>query len=154
MHAFVDVGYEKDAFLHYLDLGPQFNSLEKFVKQTLSDKKKLNSISKATLLPDLDKDGTVANTLKVGQEVVVQIVMSLSLPRGLRLDVRNFVCRTLFILIPLMIRFPFRKRLNRARTCPPEITVDEHQTEKLRCDCPHSGRRQTRGRTRRESLKS
>ena len=36
---FVDVGYEKDAFLHYLDLGPQFNSLEKFVKQTLSDKK-------------------------------------------------------------------------------------------------------------------
>ena len=29
---FVDVGYEKDAFLHYLDLGPQFNSLEKFVK--------------------------------------------------------------------------------------------------------------------------
>ena len=37
---FVDVGYEKDAFLHYLDLGPQFNSLEKFVKQTLSDKKK------------------------------------------------------------------------------------------------------------------
>ncbi|CCY56198.1 rne/Rng family ribonuclease [Bacteroides eggerthii CAG:109] len=36
---FVDVGYEKDAFLHYLDLGPQFNSLEKYVKQTLSDKK-------------------------------------------------------------------------------------------------------------------
>ena len=71
---FVDVGYEKDAFLHYLDLGPQFNSLEKFVKQTLSDKKKLTSISKATLLPDLDKDGTVSNTLKVGQEVVVQIV--------------------------------------------------------------------------------
>ena len=33
---FVDVGYEKDAFLHYLDLGPQFNSLEKFVKQTLT----------------------------------------------------------------------------------------------------------------------
>ena len=41
---FVDVGYEKDAFLHYLDLGPQFNSLEKFIKQTLSDKKKLTSI--------------------------------------------------------------------------------------------------------------
>ena len=46
---FVDVGYEKDAFLHYLDLGPQFNSLEKYVKQTLSDKKKLNPITKATI---------------------------------------------------------------------------------------------------------
>ena len=65
---FVDVGYEKDAFLHYLDLGPQFNSLEKFIKQTLSDKKKLTSISKATLLPDLDKDGTVSNTLKRSEE--------------------------------------------------------------------------------------
>ena len=30
--AFVDVGYEKDAFLHYLDLGPQFSSLNKYVK--------------------------------------------------------------------------------------------------------------------------
>ena len=82
---FVDVGYEKDAFLHYLDLGPQFNSLEKFVKQTLSDKKKLNPISKATLLPDLDKDGTVANTLKVGQEVVVQIVKEPISTKGPRL---------------------------------------------------------------------
>ena len=26
---FVDVGYSKDAFLHYLDLGPQFSSYEK-----------------------------------------------------------------------------------------------------------------------------
>ena len=29
--AFVDVGYEKDAFLHYLDLGPQYRSMNKFV---------------------------------------------------------------------------------------------------------------------------
>ena len=29
--AFVDVGYEKDAFLHYLDLGPQFRTLNKFL---------------------------------------------------------------------------------------------------------------------------
>ena len=28
--AFVDVGYEKDAFLHYLDLGPQIRSLNKY----------------------------------------------------------------------------------------------------------------------------
>ena len=30
--AFIDIGYEKDAFLHYLDLGPQFGSLQKFTK--------------------------------------------------------------------------------------------------------------------------
>ncbi len=39
--AFVDVGYEKDAFLHYLDLGPQFKSLDKYVQHTLQDKQKV-----------------------------------------------------------------------------------------------------------------
>ncbi len=31
--AFVDVGNQKDAFLHYLDLGSAFNSLNDLVKQ-------------------------------------------------------------------------------------------------------------------------
>ena len=48
---FVDVGYEKDAFLHYLDLGPQFNSLEKYVKQTLSDKRSLIQLPKQPYFP-------------------------------------------------------------------------------------------------------
>ncbi len=37
--AFVDIGYKKDAFLHYLDLGAQFKSVDKFYKQALVDKK-------------------------------------------------------------------------------------------------------------------
>ena len=39
--SFVDVGFERDAFLHYLDLGSQFDSYQKYLKQVLSDKKKL-----------------------------------------------------------------------------------------------------------------
>ena len=38
---FVDVGYERDAFLHYLDLGSQFNSFDKYLRQVESDRKKL-----------------------------------------------------------------------------------------------------------------
>ena len=97
---FVDVGYEKDAFLHYQDLGPQFNSLEKYVKQTLSDKKKLNPISKATILPDLEKDGTVSNTLKVGQEVVVQIVKEPISTKGPRLTSELSFAGRYLVLIP------------------------------------------------------
>lgn len=97
---FVDVGYEKDAFLHYLDLGPQFNTLEKFIKQTLSDKKKLNSISKAIQLPDLEKDGTIANTLKVGQEVVVQIVKEPISTKGPRLTSEISFAGRYLVLIP------------------------------------------------------
>ena len=35
--AFIDIGYEKDAFLHYLDLGPQIKSLNKYSKQALTN---------------------------------------------------------------------------------------------------------------------
>ena len=67
---FVDVGFERDAFLHYLDLGSQFSSYEKYLKQVQSDRKKLYPISKATRLPELKKDGSVQTTLKAGQEVM------------------------------------------------------------------------------------
>ena len=55
--AFVDIGHEKDAFLHYLDLGPQFSSLSKFLKLHLSKKGKHISFQKFKKLPDINKDG-------------------------------------------------------------------------------------------------
>ena len=97
---FVDVGYEKDAFLHYLDLGPQFNSLQKYVKQTLSDRKKLNPITKATILPDIEKEGTISNTLKVGQEIVVQIVKEPISTKGPRLTAEISFAGRYLVLIP------------------------------------------------------
>ncbi|MCK9159823.1 MAG: Rne/Rng family ribonuclease [Bacteroidaceae bacterium] len=97
---FVDVGYEKDAFLHYLDLGPQFNSLEKFIKQTLSNHKKLTSINKATILPNIDKNGTISGTLKVGQEVVVQIVKEPISTKGPRLTSELSFAGRFLVLIP------------------------------------------------------
>src|SRR5437763_1112525 len=33
--AFVDVGFEKDAFLHYTDLSPYFRSLVKFTQESI-----------------------------------------------------------------------------------------------------------------------
>ena len=54
---FVDVGFEKDAFLHYLDLGPQFLSFQKYLKQVISDRKKLYPMAKASMLPDIEKRG-------------------------------------------------------------------------------------------------
>src|SRR5574344_2256400 len=81
---FVDVGYERDAFLHYLDLGTQYSSYEKYLKQVQSDRKKLFPITKATRLPDLKKDGSVQNILKAGQEGLVQVVkepISTKVPR-------------------------------------------------------------------------
>jgi ribonuclease G len=83
--AFVDVGYKKDAFLHYQDLGANFNRLDKFLKTTLSDKKKVPSIGKFSHLPDITKEGSITDVLKQGDEVLVQIAKEPISTKGPRL---------------------------------------------------------------------
>ncbi len=97
---FVDVGAERVAFLHYLDLGSQFSSYEKYLKQVVSDRKKLYPIQKATQQPTLKKDGSIANTLKVGQEVLVQIVKEPINTKGPRLTCELSFAGRYLVLIP------------------------------------------------------
>lgn len=97
---FVDVGYERDAFLHYLDLGPQIHSYQKYLKQVLSDRKKLYPISKATIQPDIDKDGSISNVLQVGQELMVQIVKEPISTKGPRLTCELSFAGRYLVLIP------------------------------------------------------
>ncbi|HOU30867.1 MAG TPA: S1 RNA-binding domain-containing protein, partial [Bacteroidales bacterium] len=61
--AFVDVGYEKDAFLHYFDLGPQFRTLHKYYNQAVQRKGKIVPVHKFTPEPDIDKDGKINQVL-------------------------------------------------------------------------------------------
>ena len=97
---FVDVGFERDAFLHYLDLGNQFNSYEKYLRQVQCDKKKLYPFSKATRQPDLRKDGSVQNTLTTGQEVLVQIVKEPISTKGPRLTGELSFAGRYLVLMP------------------------------------------------------
>lgn len=97
---FVDVGYERDAFLHYLDLGSQFNSYAKYLKQVQSDRKKLYPFAKASHLPDLPKDGSVQSTLTLGQEVLVQIVKEPISTKGPRLTAELSFAGRFLVLIP------------------------------------------------------
>ena len=97
---FVNVGAERDAFLHYLDLGTQFNSYEKYLKQVQSDRKKLYPISKASRQPELKKDGSVQTTLKVGQEVLVQVVKEPISTKGPRLTCELSFAGRYIVLVP------------------------------------------------------
>lgn len=97
---FVNVGYERDAFLHYLDLGPQFNSYAKYLKQVTSDKRKLYPISKASIQPELPKDGSVQTLLQQGQEVLVQIVKEPISTKGPRLTCEISFPGRFLVLIP------------------------------------------------------
>jgi len=97
---FVDVGAERVAFLHYLDLGSQFNSYEKYLKQVVSDRKKLYPIQKAHIQPELKKDGSIANTLKLGQEILVQIIKEPINTKGPRLTCELSFAGRYLVLIP------------------------------------------------------
>ena len=97
---FVDVGFERDAFLHYLDLGSQFQSYSKYLKQVESDRKKLFPITKASRQPDLKKDGSIATTLTIGQEVLVQIVKEPISTKGPRLTGELSFAGRFLVLIP------------------------------------------------------
>ena len=108
--AFVNVGYEKDAFLHYLDLGSQYSSYSSFLKQVFEDKKRVPSLSKMKLLPDIDKHGTVAETLTPGQELMVQIVKEPISSKGPRLTTEITFTGRYLVLIPFC-----DKKLNRQR---------------------------------------
>ena len=70
--AFVDVGYDKDAFLHYHDLGPQINSWQNFLKRTQKGKQQW-SLTNFNLQPHINKDGKIDEVLKSGMEILVQI---------------------------------------------------------------------------------
>jgi len=98
--AFIDVGYKKDAFLHYQDLGPHFNTQQKFLKQALADPKKFPSLAKTQILPEIEKNGSISDVIKVGQEVLVQIAKEPISTKGPRLTSELSFAGRYIVLIP------------------------------------------------------
>jgi ribonuclease G len=98
--AFVDIGYGKDAFLHYLDLGPQFNSLNKYLNLALSKKGKIIPLYKFKREHDLNKEGKIGNILNAGQNVLVQVVKEPISTKGPRLSSEISIAGRNLVLIP------------------------------------------------------
>ena len=97
---FVDVGYEKDAFLHYLDLGPQFASQQEYLRQVQSNRKRPVSMSRFRMSPDIPKDGQISGILQPGQEVLVQIAKEPISTKGPRLTSEISIAGRFLILMP------------------------------------------------------
>ena len=97
---FVEVGYEREAFLHYQDLGVSFLSLRKYSKQVLSDRKRLVPMDKLKLQPDLPKVGEIQEILELGQELLVQIVKEPISTKGPRLTCELSFPGRYLVLIP------------------------------------------------------
>ncbi|MBP9690027.1 MAG: ribonuclease E/G, partial [Bacteroidia bacterium] len=98
--AFVDVGHEKDAFLHYLDLGPQIKSQLKHTKILRSNphtdvwpEAKLNE-------PDIEKTGKINQVLQRLQQIVVQVTKEPISNKGPRLTSQLSLAGRYVVLMP------------------------------------------------------
>ncbi len=98
--AFINVGYEKDAFLHYLDLGPHFSSYNNYFQQVLEDKKRIPPFPKSKLQTEIAKQGSISEVLTAGQELMVQIVKEPISSKGPRLTTEITFTGRYMVLIP------------------------------------------------------
>jgi ribonuclease G len=109
--AFIDVGYEKDAFLHYLDMGPQFATLNKFLRIVSSKKNKVTSISRIHSEPDINKEGRITEILKVGQSILVQVAKEPISTKGPRLTSEISIAGRFMVLMPFSDKISISQKI-------------------------------------------
>ena len=98
--AFINVGYERDAFLHYLDLGAQFRTQHKYYTTAIQKQGKVPPVHKFKPEPDIDKDGKITDVLTVGQTVIVQITKEPISTKGPRLASEISLAGRNLVLMP------------------------------------------------------
>ena len=112
--AFVDVGFEKDAFLHYLDLGPQIQTLQNYLTAAIQRKGKAPSMQKFKTEPDIDKKGKIADTLDIGQLILVQIAKEPISTKGPRLSSEISIAGRNIVLIPFSDKISVSQKISSA----------------------------------------
>lgn len=98
--AFVSIGYEKDAFLHYQDLGPQFLTYKKFLQDTVSKKQQNPSLKNFDIQKEIHKNGTIDKVLAKDDSVILQITKEPISTKGPRISTQISLTGRFLVLIP------------------------------------------------------
>lgn len=109
--AFVDVGYEKDAFLHYLDLGPQFQSLNKFTKDTLQGKQNVADLLYFKPEKDIPKDGKITEIVSTSSPILVQVAKEPISSKGPRLSAELTLAGRYLVLVPFSEKISISQKI-------------------------------------------
>lgn len=109
--AFLNVGYEKDAFLHYHDLGPRVKSLIKFTNLVQEGKLKNFSLAKFNLEKEIDKKGTIESVIKPNQTLLVQIIKEPISTKGPRISSELSFAGRFLVLIPFSNRVSVSQKI-------------------------------------------
>jgi len=97
--AFVNIGHERDAFIHYQDLGTHFQSLDRIVASHMPGKRGVR-LETMKLDDGLEREGKIGNVLQVGQNVMVQIAKEAISTKGPRLTSDISLAGRNVVLVP------------------------------------------------------
>jgi ribonuclease G len=111
--AFIDVGYEKDAFLHYLDLGPQIQSLVKFTNMAHNGALSTHLLGDFKNEQDIVKSGKVTKVLHNNQNMLVQIMKEPISNKGPRLTADISLPGRFLVLIPFSDKISISQKIRR-----------------------------------------
>ncbi len=109
--AFVNVGSDKDAFLHYHDLGPQLSSLKKFTQQVSTGKRRDFTLKNFHFEKDIDKNGKIDDAIKAGQNMLVQVVKEPISTKGPRISSELSIAGRYMVLVPFSDRVSVSQKI-------------------------------------------
>lgn len=109
--AFIDVGEEKDGFSHYLDLGPNYNSVVKYMKLATNGDPAVSTLKNFKLEPILEKTGNLSNVLKVGQLVLAQVAKEPISTKGPKLSGDISFAGRYLVLTPFVSRISISQKI-------------------------------------------
>ena len=119
--AFVNVGYKKDAFLHYHDLGPKVSTLQKFIKGISTGRIKNFSLNNYKFEEEIDKNGTIKDVFNPNQNVLIQIVKEPISTKGPRVTCELSIAGRFLVLVPFSTRISISQKIE-----------DEKEKDRLR----------------------
>ena len=97
--AFVDIGGDKEAFIHYHDLGEHFPTMNHIVQQVLNDRKHPPKYQRQ---PCLEKGGSIKSVLTTGQLILVQITKEPISTKGARLTGEISIAGRYMVVLPFI----------------------------------------------------
>lgn len=109
---FVEVGSERDAFLHYLDLGPQFQSQQKYLKQALKNNGIRIPLQDFILENDINKHGKITELFEAGQKILVQIAKEPISTKGPRITSEITIAGRNLVLIPFSDKISVSQKIS------------------------------------------
>lgn len=109
--AFVDVGYERDAFLHYLDLGAQFSSQRLYAKRVMAGQQASPELTNFKMQADIDKGGKIKDQLSSSQQILVQVAKEPISAKGPRLTAELTIPGRYVVLVPFSNKISLSQRI-------------------------------------------